>query len=61
MNAKEIAQEIAFELMGRYDEDDPILYERINRDCNDAVADFRNEIEDEVIAILEKHDYGISY
>lgn len=61
MNAKEIAQEIAFELMGRNDKDNQILYDTINRDCNNAVADFRNDIEEEVIAILEGHNYQISY
>lgn len=61
MNAKEIAQEIAFELMGRYDEEENVLYDTINKDCNNAVADFRNDVENEVIAILEGHGYGISY
>lgn len=61
MNAKEMAQEIAFELMGRYDEEESVLYDTINKDCNMAVADFRNDVENEVIAILEGHGYGISY
>ena len=61
MTAKEMANKIAHQLICGHDQDESILYEKINDYCELEISNFREEVIEEVIAILEGHNYGISY
>lgn len=60
MNAKEIGEIIAKELMYENKDDKRISDDSIEKDCYLAVADLKADIREEVERILEKNNYTIS-
>lgn len=59
MNAKEIAQTIAFELMNEYDQNEQISDDTLEKESYMAVADLKGDIKEEAIAILKGHGYEV--
>ena len=60
MNAKEIGEIIAKELMYENKDDKQISDDSIEKDCYLTVADLKADIREEVEKILEKNNYTIS-
>lgn len=60
MNAKEIGEIIAKELMYENKDDKRVSDDSIEKDCYLAVADLKADIREEVERILEKNNYTIS-
>ena len=59
MNAKEIGEEIARELMCENREDKEVSDDSIEKDCYLAVADLKRDIKDECCKYLEENGYVI--
>ena len=60
MNAKEIGEEIAKELIYENKDDKRVPDDSIEKDCYLAVADLKADIREEVERILKKNNYTIS-